>query len=160
MQFSAVHRGYPGDTMKSRSGLTLIEVMIAVLVLSFAVSVFASLYPMAQRMRSKAENVTRATTLAQQKIEQVRALAYTSLNYSGLHSNNIIDASPTSSPYSFTTTDSLATKLPQGSGTLTLSNPATDLTRIDVTITWGGLIQTGDSVTVSTLICNKVVKKL
>jgi prepilin-type N-terminal cleavage/methylation domain-containing protein len=144
--------------MKNRSGLSLIEVMIAVMVLSFAVATFAPLYPISMRMRSKGENVTRATTLAQQKIEQVRALPYTSLTFSRLQSNSVIDASPNSSPYSFTTVDGLASKLPQGTGTLTLSNPATDLTRVDVTITWGGLVQNGNNVTASTLIANKAVK--
>ena len=144
--------------MKNRPGLTLIEVMISVLILSFAVAVFAPLYPISMRMRSKAENVTRATTLAQQKIEQARALPYSSLTYSRLQSNSLIDASPNTSPYSFTTVDGLASKLPQGTGTLTLSHPATDLTRADVTITWGGLVQNGNNVTASTLIADKVVK--
>lgn len=144
--------------MKNRPGLTLIEVMIAVLVLSFAVAVFAPLYPASMRLRSKAENVTRATTLAQQKLEQVRALPYTSLTYSGLQTNSVIDASPTTSPYSFTSVDSLASKLPQGAGTLTLSTPATDLKQIDVTVTWGGLVQNGNSVTMSTQIANKAVR--
>ena len=144
--------------MKHRSGWSLIEVMIAVLVLSLVTAAFASLYPIALRMRSKSENVTRATTLAQQKIEQVRALPYVSLGYTGLQFNNVIDASPSASPFSFTTVDSLASKLPQGAGTITLSNPATDLTRVDVTVTWGGLVQTGNSVTVSTLIANEAVK--
>jgi prepilin-type N-terminal cleavage/methylation domain-containing protein len=151
-----------GKWMKNRPGLSLIEVMIAVLVLSFAVTVFASLYPLAMRLRSKSENTTRATTLCQQKIEQVRAFAYTSLNYSGLQASGAIDASPTSSPFSFTTIDGLASKLPQGTGTLTLSHPGSDsdLTQIDVTVTWGGFVQGGNSVTVSTLISNKAVKKL
>jgi prepilin-type N-terminal cleavage/methylation domain-containing protein len=144
--------------MKNRPGLTLIEVMIAVLILSFAVAVFAPLYPISMRMRSKAENITRATTLAQQKIEQVRALPYTSLTYSLLQSNSVIDASPNSSPYSFTSVDGVASKLPQATGTLTVSTPATDLKQVDVTVTWGGLVQNGNSVTASTLIANKAVK--
>jgi prepilin-type N-terminal cleavage/methylation domain-containing protein len=94
--------------MKNRSGMSLIEVMIAVMILSFAVAVFAPLYPISMRMRSKAENVTRATAMAQQKIEQIRAIPYTSLTYSVLRANSVIDASPTSSPYSFTSTDGLA----------------------------------------------------
>jgi type IV pilus assembly protein PilV len=144
--------------MKNRSGFTLIEVMIAVLILSFAVAVFAPLYPLSMRMRSKAENVTRATTLAQQKIEQVRALPYSTVTYSGLRANSLIDASPNSSPYSFTTVDGLASKLPEGTGTLTLSTPATDLMQVDVTVTWGGLVQNGNTVTMSTQITNKAVK--
>src|SRR5207245_3647035 len=96
------------EGMKNRSGLSLIEVMIAVMVLSFAVATFAPLYPISMRMRSKAENITRASTLAQQKIEQVRALPYTSLTYTGLQANSVVDASPNSSPYSFTSVDGVA----------------------------------------------------
>jgi Tfp pilus assembly protein PilV len=134
--------------------------MIAVLVLSFAVTVFAALYPISMRVRSKSENVTRATTLCQQVIEQVRGIPYTSLTYSGLQAHIIIDAAPTTSPFSITTIDGLASKLPQGTGTLALSTPSTDLTRVDVTISWGGVVPQADSVTVSTVIANKAMKKL
>jgi prepilin-type N-terminal cleavage/methylation domain-containing protein len=144
--------------MKKRSGMSLIEVMIAVLILSFAVAVFAPLYPTSMRLRSKAENVTRATTLAQQKIEQIRALPYTSLTYSGLRANSVIDSSPATSPYSFTSVDGLASKLPEVTGTLSVSTPATDLTQVDVTVSWGGLVQNGNTVALSTQIANKAVK--
>jgi type IV pilus assembly protein PilV len=141
--------------MKNRSGFSLIEVMIAVLVLSFTVTVFGALYPMAMRLRSKSENVTQATLIAQKKIEQVRAVPYSSLTYSGLSANSLIDSSPTSSPYSFTTADNLASKLPQPTGTLTITTPSTDLKRVDVTISWGGVVANGNSVTVSTQVANK-----
>jgi Tfp pilus assembly protein PilV len=145
--------------MKNRSGLSLIECMIAVLVLSFAVTVFAALYPISMRVRSKSENVTRATTLCQQVIEQVRAVPYGSLTYSALQASSLIDTSPSTSPFSITTVDGLASKLPQGTGTLAISTPSTDLTRVDVTISWGGVVPQADSVTLSTLIANKAVKR-
>jgi type II secretory pathway pseudopilin PulG len=141
--------------MKHRPGLSLIEVMIAVLVLSFTVAAFGALYPMSMRLRTKSENVSQATLLAHQKIEQVRALPYASLTFTALRAANVIDASPTSSPYSFTSVDNLTSTLPEATGTLTLSTPATDLRKIDVTVSWGGVVQNGNSVTVSTLIANK-----
>jgi Tfp pilus assembly protein PilV len=144
--------------MKKRSGLSLIEVMIAVMLLSFTVTVFASLFPIAMRLRSKSENVTRATTLAQQKIEQLRSQPYANLNYTVLRAANIIDASPTTSPFSFTSVNSLTSSLPEGSGTLTITDAATDLKRVDVTLTWGGLVANGNTVTMTTLIANKEVK--
>jgi Tfp pilus assembly protein PilV len=145
--------------MKNRSGLTLVECMISVLVLSFAVTVFAALYPLAMRLRSKSENTTRATTLCQQVIEQVRAIPYASLSSSGLLAYNIIDTTPNASPFSITAAEGLAAKLPQATGTLTLTSSTTDLTQVDVTVSWGGLMPNGDTVTVSTLIVNKAVKK-
>jgi hypothetical protein len=133
--------------------------MIAVLVLSFSVTVFASLYPAAMRLRSKSENVTRATALCQQVIEKLRGVPYASLSYAGLRvSPSVIDASPAASPYSITAVESLASQLPQGTGTLALSALSSDLTRVDVTISWGGLVQNGNTVTLSTLIANKAVK--
>lgn len=149
--------------MKNRSGMTLIEVMIAVMVFSFAITVFASLYPLAMRMRSKSENVSQATMIAQKKIEQVRALPYTSLTYTSLQGANIIDASPNSSPYSFTTIDNLASKLPEPTGTLAVSDAGSgantaDLKQITVTVSWGGVVTNGNSVSFTTQIANKEVR--
>src|SRR5262249_5268262 len=132
----------PGKQMKNREGFSLIEVMIAVLVLSFTVALFGALYPMSMRLRSKSENVTQATMIAQQKIEQIRSIPYDSLTFSSLRSNNLVDASPTSAPYSFTTIDNLANKLPQPTGTVSISNAGTgthtaDLKLVTVTVSWG-----------------------
>ena len=149
--------------MKNRSGLTLIEVMIAVMVFSFAITVFAALFPLSMRMRSKSANVSQATTIAQQKIEQIRALSYDNITFSGLRGANVVDASPTASPYSFTSVDNLAGKLPEPTGTVTVANAGSganvsDLKRIDVTVTWGGIINNGNTVTVTTTISNKEVR--
>jgi prepilin-type N-terminal cleavage/methylation domain-containing protein len=150
--------------MKNRSGMTLIEVMIAVMVFSFAITVFASLYPLAMRMRSKSENVTRATAIAQQKIEQIRALPYTSLTFSALRAENVVDASPTSQPWSFTSVDSLSGKLPEASGTISISDAGSgantsDLKRVDITVSWGGIVNNGhNTLTVSTTLSNKEVR--
>jgi Tfp pilus assembly protein PilV len=141
--------------MKNRAGFTLFEVMMGVLLLSLTVTVFASLFPLSARLRTKSENVTRATTLAQQKIEQVRALSYADLEYDTLRVANVIDSSPDTAPFSFTQIDGLATKLPQGAGTLTISDPEPDLRQVSVTVTWGGVVANGNTITVSTLIANK-----
>jgi hypothetical protein len=92
--------------------------------------------------------------LAQQKIEQIRALPYESVSYASLRDTGVVDASPTQAPFSFTQVDNLAAQLPQGSGTITISQPATDLRRVDVTVSWGGTVQGNNQVTVSTLIAN------
>jgi prepilin-type N-terminal cleavage/methylation domain-containing protein len=141
--------------VKRRPAFTLIEVMIAVMLLCFTAAVFTALFPPSLRVRSQAENVTRATLLAQQKIEQLRALSYEDLNYDALRTANVIDASPTTSPFVFTQVAGLASDLPQGSGTLTLTETATDLTRVDVTVSWSGAVATGNNISVTTLIANK-----
>jgi prepilin-type N-terminal cleavage/methylation domain-containing protein len=149
--------------MKNRSGMSLVEVMIAVMLFSFAITVFASLFPMSMRMRAKSEAVSQATAFAQQKIEQIRTLPYTSLTYSALRGANVIDASPTSQPYAFTSVDNLASKLTTPTGTVTVTDAGSgaftaDLKRVDVTVTWGGIAGQNNTVTVSTLLSNKEVK--
>ena len=140
--------------MKRRCGFSLIETMIAVLVLSFTVLVFGAVFPAASRMRWKGENVTRATTIAQQKLEQLRGQGYDGLTSSSLLAAGIVDASPTSSPYSITTASGLGTALPSGTGTLTITDAGTDLKQAQVDITWGGLITQGNSVTLIAYIAN------
>jgi hypothetical protein len=129
--------------------------MIAVLALSFTVLVFGAVFPASSRMRSKAENVTRATTLAHQKLEQLRSVSYVDLTYSNLLAAGIIDASPTTSPYSITGVSGLATALPQGTGTLTLTDEATDLKRARVDINWSGIETHGTSVTLVTFVASR-----
>jgi prepilin-type N-terminal cleavage/methylation domain-containing protein len=122
--------------MKKRRGFSLIETMIAVMALSFTVLVFGAAFPTGSRMRQKGEYVTRATIMAQETLERLRGLGYDNLSYSALSAAGFIDSSPTSSPYSITTAAGLATALPGGSGTLTITSPETDLKMARVDITW------------------------
>jgi prepilin-type N-terminal cleavage/methylation domain-containing protein len=142
-------------SMKKHPGFSLLEVMVAALILALTATAFAALYPQAHQLRSRAENMTRATMLAQHKIEQLRNLAFTDLNYEALRVANVIDASPTSSPYTFTEIDSLTNDLPQGSGTLTIVEQEENLVRVDVTVSWDGAVSSATSVTTSTYIANK-----
>lgn len=88
--------------MKQRPGFSVIEVLIAVMTLAFTATIFAALAPQAARMRHKSENVTRATLLARRKVEQIRALDYANLGYDAMSAANVIDPSPTTSPFQFT----------------------------------------------------------
>jgi prepilin-type N-terminal cleavage/methylation domain-containing protein len=143
--------------MRRRAGFSLIETMIAVLVLSFIVLVFGAVFPTAASMRYKAENVTRATTLAHQTLEQLRGLGYANLGYSALAAASAIDASPSNGPYAITGVRGLATALPGGAGTLTITDEATDLKRARVDITWSGINSSGSTASFVTFIANKDV---
>jgi prepilin-type N-terminal cleavage/methylation domain-containing protein len=140
--------------MKNRRGFSLIETMIAVTALSFIVLCFGAVFPTASQMRNKAERVTLATTLAQQKLEQLRGVKFTDLTYSGLRAANLIDASPNSSPFSITTVSGLATALPSGAGTVTFSDEATGLKRAQVDITWTDAVSPSNSVTLVSFIAD------
>jgi prepilin-type N-terminal cleavage/methylation domain-containing protein len=141
--------------MKARHGFSLIETMIAVMALSFIVLVFGAVLPTASQMRYKAENVTRATTLANLKLEQLRGVGYKKLNYTDLLAAGIIDATPTTSPYSITAASGLSTALASGSGTLTITDEATDLKRARVDITWEATLDQGNSVALTTFIADQ-----
>lgn len=141
--------------MKNRPGFSLIEVMVATMMMALAATCFAALYPQAHQLRSRAENMTRASMLAQHKIEQLRDLAFTDLNYEALRVANVIDASPTAAPYLFTQIDGVTSDFPQGSGTLSIVEVEENLVRVDVTVSWDSAVSAANSVTTSTYIANK-----
>ena len=122
-------------TAKARRGLTFLEVMIALMLLTAGVLTAATLFPAATMARTRSSSNSMAATIIQRKLEQVRRLPAASITYSGLLANGVIDSGNTS-PYSFTAADSLATKLQQGKGTISLTNPGGDLVTITVTVTW------------------------
>jgi prepilin-type N-terminal cleavage/methylation domain-containing protein len=120
---------------KARRGLTFLEVMIALMLLSSGVLMAGTLFPAATMARTRSSSNSMAATIIQRKLEQVRRLPAASITYSGLYANAVIDSGNTS-PYSFTAADSVASKLQKGKGTLTLTNPGGDLVTISVTVTW------------------------
>jgi prepilin-type N-terminal cleavage/methylation domain-containing protein len=132
--------------MRHRRGFSLIETMIAVMALSFIVLCFGAVFPTASRLRSKGGNVTLATTLAHQKVEQLRGMKFADLTYSGLYAAGIIDASPPQSPFSISTASGLTTALTGGSGTLTLTDESTGLKRARVDISWSDAVSAVNSV--------------
>jgi prepilin-type N-terminal cleavage/methylation domain-containing protein len=141
--------------MRCRRGFSLIETMIAAMVLGFVVLVFGASFPTAARQRYKAENITTATMLAHQTLELLRGAGYAGLNYADLLAAGAVDASTGASPYSITTVRGLASALRGGSGTLTITDESADLKRARVDITWSGITNQGNSVSLVTFIGNK-----
>jgi Tfp pilus assembly protein PilV len=135
--------------MKLRRGFSLIETMIAVFALSFTVLVFGAVFPTGSRLRQKGSDVTTATILAQQKLEQVRGISFNNLTYSNLLAAGFIDSGRTSSPYTITGVSGLASVLPSGTGTLAITDASADLKQATVTITWGGVLNQNSSNTVT-----------
>lgn len=132
-----------------RRGFTLVEVMFSLIVLLMMTFVFAACFPLADRQATYASNYAQATFLAQHKIDELRTAGYDQLNYSSLISEGVIDAAPTTSPYSFTSTDNLTSFFPNGStGTITVvadpNAPAGTEDDVTVTVTWvNGGVSTG-----------------
>ena len=65
-----------GHTQRSQRGFSLVEVLFALVVLSVAVSGVAHLFTVAAYTNARARATTYAAVLAQQKMEQLRGLAY------------------------------------------------------------------------------------
>lgn len=65
-----------GYEQRRQRGFSLVEVLFALVVLSVAVSGLAHLLTVAARTNARARATTYAVVLAQQKIEQLRGLAY------------------------------------------------------------------------------------
>jgi prepilin-type N-terminal cleavage/methylation domain-containing protein len=65
-----------GHTLRPQRGFSLVEVLFALVVLSIAVSGLAQLFTVAAYTNMRARATTYAAVLAQQKMEQLRGLAY------------------------------------------------------------------------------------
>jgi len=122
--------------LKSRRGSTLVDLMVTVFLLGVAGIIFSATLPSGIACTRKAQNYKLAVALAQNKIEQLRAMNYESLTITNLHAAGAVDSTPTSSPYSFTQVDAIANQLPSGTGTLTVQNVSGTVKMVQVTVTW------------------------
>lgn len=141
----------------TRKAFTLVEVMIALLAFSFLIAIFGALYPLGMRVNNDAKLRAEAVTIAQRTMEEIRLAGFGNLTYAGLLAYGVIGSSPTTSPYSITTAggvNSPASRLPNGTGTLTVSNVAFDLQKVLVTINWRGSSGSTQHLVVSTVIAN------
>ena len=89
------------------------------------------------------------------EMEQLPGMEYESLTQPLLSAAGAIDSGSASSPYSFTSVDSLADHLPKGAGSLSINDIAADQRRVTVTLTW--LARTGQtrSVQLNTLFVDR-----
>lgn len=124
--------------MRGKLGYTLIEVMVGIFLVSLGALMFSAMLPMAAKGGRMVGNYQQASSLVQHKIDECRSVGYGRLTYSELRTAGIIDASPTSSPYSFTGVDSLTSIYPSATGTLTITDFNATIRQVTVTLTWNG----------------------
>jgi prepilin-type N-terminal cleavage/methylation domain-containing protein len=139
-----------------RRGLTLIEVMVGVMVLAATLIAASAMFPLSALLRDRSGASSRAAALVQRKAEQVRRLPASQLHYNGLRAAGVIDEGG-ANPYSFTVTDGVASELIEGTGTLQLTNPGTDLVRIEIAVQWRSVHAVTQELRAVTLVANKEV---
>ncbi len=167
---------------RGRSGFTLMEVAMAMMVFTMMTLMFAAVFPMAVRGAQHSSNYAQGTMLAQHKMDQLRTTGYIRLvDPAKLAPTGIIDnpqpagypiVSNGATTYSFTSVDSLVSDgttkgyFAAGStGTVTVSDyaagaapsgtsgvPAGTLAYVTVTISWVGGGISSGSTSVSAII--------
>lgn len=123
----------------AQNGMTLIEVILAFLLLGSIAVLMGSLFPMASVTQKTVTEDTFAITLARNKLEQVGSLGYANLaDHDTLYARGVVDDWPYSSPYSFTYIDGVSDTLLDGTGTLWIEQHTEngDLYRVKVKIDW------------------------
>ncbi|MCL5103255.1 MAG: hypothetical protein M1133_03950 [Armatimonadetes bacterium] len=149
------------DIIRSRRGTGLVDVMVTLFLLGVAGIVFSAVFPTGFKAVKQGREYKVAATIAQRKMEQLRAMNYESLTYTLLLSAGVIDSSSPSSPYSFTSTDALSTELPSGTGSLYISDVASDLKRVRLVVSWQGINENQPrTVEINTLFADKRTRKM
>lgn len=141
------------------AGFTLAEVVLSIFLLAVVAVVFGALYPTSQRLGGNTKWRATALLLAERRMEAIKLLGYGNLTYDGLRAYGLIDASPNTSPFSFTNTDSAqnespARLLPQGTGEIVVEDVAWDVKRVTVRVRWQGANNRSQAVELRTLVTN------
>ncbi|MBL7203976.1 MAG: prepilin-type N-terminal cleavage/methylation domain-containing protein [Desulfobacteraceae bacterium] len=124
-------RNLPSD--KKSGGFTLIEVLIAIVILSVGLLGMASLTVGIINGNRFSNDLTTATTLAQDKMEDIRRAGYTSAV------SETKATHPSNSDY-------------KREVTVTADSPATDMKTVSVKIYWGGASKEDHNVELKTIL--------
>jgi len=140
-------------------GFTLAETVLSIFLLGVVAVVFGALFPVSQRVSGSAKWRAAALALAERRMEAIKFIGYGNLTYDGLRAYGLIDASPNTSPFSFTNTDdasreSPARVLPNGQGQIVVEDAAWDVKRVTVRVSWRDLNGQTRQVELRTLITN------
>lgn len=121
-----------------RSGFSLVEAAIAMMIVAAAAGVFFALMPMSFKTGKMVGSYQQASSLLQHKVDQMRGVGYGRLTYDELKDAGIIDASPSSQPYSFKNVDGLTSIYSVPTATIRITDFSTSIKRVTVTLVWTG----------------------
>lgn len=124
------------NRIKNESGYTLIEVMVSILILAIAIIPMVGMFDMGLKSATKGSTYDQARALANQNLEMVRALNYSTAvsKYTPGTTPNCGSPPPASSSLSCSIT---TTYVDTNLQAVSASNP-TDEMQVDVTVTWAG----------------------
>jgi type II secretory pathway pseudopilin PulG len=124
---------------KSERGIGLIEIIIAMLIFGIGISAAIRTLPLSNRAASRARNLTKSTNLAQEKIEELMSIPFTSADLSmGGH----VDP------------DNPLDRIFTRAWNVTDNVPVSDMKRIDVTVSYD-TDNPDNSVTLTTYITSR-----
>ena len=126
--------------VRSAEGFTLLEVMITVVILAVGLLGLAGLQIVAIKGNSFGQQMSVASTLAQNKLEQLRRISYDSLSDGSSDDND-----------HYTDAANGVTYDRQWAAVTDVSHP--DWLTLNVTVTWAGPTE-GRSITVATIVSN------
>ncbi|MDH7603165.1 MAG: type II secretion system protein [Armatimonadota bacterium] len=132
----------------SRKGFTLVEVLLSLGVFVVLTLIFSASVPLAHRTAKLNGQYSQAISLCQHKIDQLRAIGYGRINYTELSDAQVIDESPSYSPFSFTEVDSVEEYLPDPVTRLSVQYGSGEITAT-ATISWRSGTSTDKRSTVS-----------
>jgi prepilin-type N-terminal cleavage/methylation domain-containing protein len=143
---------------KRTRGMTLVEVLVATMVLGLTVVLALAIFPFSALLQDRASGYSRASMLLQKKLEQVRRLEATQFTASGLTTAGVIDAGASGAgPYSFSTVDAVSGLLVHGTGTLAVTGVGSDLVKVEVRISWSSQRGMSQSVQAMTLVADRSI---
>lgn len=149
------------QVIKSKRGAGLVDAIVTLFLLGIVGAIFTAVFPVSLSCSRQAQEYKIATTIAQRKMEQLRAINYQSMAQPLLVSASIIDTDAATLPYSFTTIDSVADQLASGTGELDVVDVTSDTKSISVTIRWqGSSSPIARSVRLNTLIVDRRARKV
>lgn len=144
---------------RRKRGALLIDLLIAVFVLSVASLSFFSLFPTIARSQRIARDETVAQQMSQRLVEQLNLLKPADITPEVLTGLNLIDTGQTQPPYSFSNIPldqasrySPSQALQNGTGTLAVTQLDAQSVRLDVTISWKSSKGKTMSVTTGTIL--------
>ncbi|NOY53827.1 MAG: prepilin-type N-terminal cleavage/methylation domain-containing protein [Deltaproteobacteria bacterium] len=129
-------------SMKSNAGFTLIEVMVAMVVMAYGILAVMSMSVAAIRGNSTADHVTQVTILSDEVIEMIRANVDNISAYNGIDTSNV-NTRPSIDATAGADYDTIVSRisdlgLPSGKCSIEIQNntPTAGISTAQVTIAW------------------------